>query len=539
MLSFLQYLIPFSLLLGILVVIHELGHYLAARFFGVKVEVFSLGFGPKLFKFKKWDTLFCISLIPLGGYVKMFGDNPRQVLTEEEKKIGFLSQKIWPKTAIALAGPVMNFFLAIVLFMAVGIIGQKRAEPVLGDIEEKSSAFEQGFRSGDQILSIEGHSIQYWEEVHHWIQKNPEKPLAFEIQRENQNISITVAPKKESNTQLSVLSRFIGTLEGLSVASSSAHIGVPSTNSIAFQKGLRTFDEIKEIDGVPILNWRDLKQAYPSQTTAGPLKIKVDREGLSKEFEIPVSAQMTLEDLGIEKTSLYIDRVKPGSPAQLAGLLKKDRLLALNKKTLQKWEDFSEIIKNYKEDSLQVSILREGIEKTLTLKPEKMPLVQSDGQLEYRNMIGVASAQYFSFPNTTTFRILNPLHALFYGFQQTFKWVGVTGKVLWKLVSGSISRRMLGGPLSIAQAAKRSFSESMVQFLIVMAIISINLFLMNLLPIPILDGGHILLFTIEGIKGRALSVQKIEMIQMIGFSVVLFFIVLTLFNDIQNWNIIW
>ena len=126
-----------------------------------------------------------------------------------------------------------------------------------------------------------------------------------------------------------------------------------------------------------------------------------------------------------------------------------------------------------------------------------------------------------------------------YGVGETFKWTAVTGKVLWKLITGDISHRVIGGPLSIAKAAKKSFSDSLVEFLAIMAIISVNLFLMNLLPIPVLDGGHLLLFAIEWIKGSALSPQKIELVQIFGFVLVLFFIALTLINDIGNWNLIW
>ena len=168
-----------------------------------------------------------------------------------------------------------------------------------------------------------------------------------------------------------------------------------------------------------------------------------------------------------------------------------------------------------------------------------MSTVHSDGNIEDRYMVGVASAQYTSLPELTTVRMKNPFKALMYGMEETFKWTAVTGKVLWKLITGDISHRVIGGPLSIAKAAKKSFSDSLVEFLAIMAIISVNLFLMNLLPIPVLDGGHLLLFTIEWIKGSALSPQKIELVQIFGFVLVLFFIALTLVNDIGNWNLIW
>ena len=153
-LAFFKYLVPFSLLLGTLVFIHELGHYLAARYFGVRVEVFSLGFGPKLIGYQWGDTYYCISLIPLGGYVKLFGDNPRKKITDEERKFAFLCQKVWPKSAIALAGPIMNFFIAVFLFTLIGFIGIQTVVPSIGDLKEDSPAFQAGFRSNDLILSV-------------------------------------------------------------------------------------------------------------------------------------------------------------------------------------------------------------------------------------------------------------------------------------------------------------------------------------------------------------------------------------------------
>ena len=538
LISFFQYFLPFSLLLGTLVFIHELGHFLVARYFGVRVEIFSLGFGPKLFKFKKGDTLYCISLIPLGGYVKMFGDNPKQVLTAEERPFGFLSQKVGPKMAIALGGPVMNLFLAVIIFMALGFIGNKKANPVLGDISAESTAYKNGFRSSDRIVSINSQKIAYWEDVRNFIKENPNHNLEFQVNRSGDLQTIHAVPQQVENTRITELARFVGKIEGLTIRSQSAHIGVSHLDSIAYKQGLRTFDEIKEINGKKVSNWRELENKL-SQIQTDVLYVKVQRDSELLSFELP--ALGTIKNLGIESTELYLDRVKKNSPGDKSGLKRKDRLLAWNGNILTTWSDFSEFITDYKDHPkpFELSILREGVEKKLLVHTEKMSTVHPDGNIEDRYMVGVASAQYVSLPELEVVKIKNPFKALLYGIGETSKWTAVTGKVLWKLVTGNISHRVVGGPLSIAKAAKRSFSDSFVEFLAIMAIISVNLFLMNLLPIPVLDGGHLLLFTIEAIKGSALSPRKIEIVQTCGFVVVLFFIVLTLINDIGNWNLIW
>ena len=535
--TFFQYLLPFSLLLGTLVTIHELGHFLVARYFGVRVEVFSIGFGPKILKFKKGDTLYCVSIIPLGGYVKMFGDNPKKLPTGEDRKIGFLSQSVKVKSLIALGGPLMNFFLAVILFMFLSFLGKEQALPVLGDIKAKTNAYKLGFRSGDKILSINDQKIDYWNAVQNKIRKNPEKNLSFKIERSGSMKTLQVAPQKIKSDKLSELKKFVGEIEGLSIVSTSAHIGISSHRSIAYRNGLRTFDEIKKINKTSIDNWKDLER-FIKNNKGKSLVVTVQRDQKEKTLRLP--AVSSLKRLGVESTELYIDRVKSKSPADRAGLQEKDRFFALNGKRLKNWDEFSSLIKKEKDsEGFNLTLIRDGKRKKVFIQAEKMPTIQENGVIQDRPMIGVASAQYISFPPLKHTRTLNPLKALFFGVQETLKWSAITGKVLWRVISGNISYRVMGGPLSIAKAAKNSFSESLSHFLLVMAIISVNLFLMNLLPIPVLDGGHLLLFTIEGIRGKALNPKNVEMAQLIGFSFLLFFIVLTVFNDIGNWNLIW
>ena len=338
--EFFKYFAPFSLLLGTLVFIHELGHYLAARFFGVQVEVFSLGFGPKLFGFQWGDTYYCISLIPLGGYVKMFGDNPKKEIKDEDKKRAFLCQKPGPKSIIALAGPVMNLFIAIILFAIIGGIGRESTIPRLGDILPESSAYQSGFRSDDLILTVNEHPISYWEDVQKQVKDNPENPLLFQVQRKDEKKDIRVVPQKVKNKSLSVLASSVGLIKGMTVVSQSAHIGIQDTASLAYQQGLRTFDEIKSIHSIEVLNWRELEQAVQSlPQNLSVLDMKVQRDEKFVSIQLPLSSTpFRLDQAGIEKTNLYIDRVKEGSPAYKAGLLEGDRIFSIGEKSFEKLE---------------------------------------------------------------------------------------------------------------------------------------------------------------------------------------------------------
>ena len=147
---------PFLLLLAVLIFIHELGHFLVARWCGVQVEVFSLGFGPKIFKYKKGDTIYCISAFPFGGYVKMFGDNPLKPVSKEEQHKGFLYKKVPQKLAIAFGGPVMNLLFTFGAFWFLAVYGLPAFSPILGDVPENSPAWQDGLRPGDTIKAIEG-----------------------------------------------------------------------------------------------------------------------------------------------------------------------------------------------------------------------------------------------------------------------------------------------------------------------------------------------------------------------------------------------
>ena len=169
LISFLQnsvaYIVPMVVLLGLLIFVHELGHFLVAKYFKVRVETFSLGFGPKIFKFKRGDTTYAISAIPLGGYVKMFGDDPSAEVPEDMKTKSFLHKPVGQRIWIVLAGPLMNFFFAIAIFAVVAFVGEPLLAPKLGDIKADSSAFTAGFRSGDTVTKVNGQEVKTWDKL--------------------------------------------------------------------------------------------------------------------------------------------------------------------------------------------------------------------------------------------------------------------------------------------------------------------------------------------------------------------------------------
>ena len=580
---------PFLLLLGVLIFIHELGHFLAARRCGVTVEVFSLGFGPKILKYQKGETLYCLSLFPLGGYVKMFGDDPLKEIPESEKERGFLYKKVPQKLLIAFGGPFMNLLFTLAAFFLLGVIGIPSLPPFLGDIEKNSPAHKAGFRSGDKVLSVNGESISYWQDLSEAIQNRPKTKMSFEVLSQNGKIrNVQAAPSLEKNPNILAWRSEIGELKGLTYLSEGTQIGV-IFNSPAWRAGLRTFDKIKSLNGKKLLYARDFLSEIRGQKF--PLEFAVQREGSEKHLKIilentPESPRQGLEAasiadsikisqggtedhleknaagfaslraLGIESPQLYIDKIGPGSPAEKAGLQKGDRLLSIDGKVLKTWSDVIEKISlasgaalprdreraSLMEDSglpaaLSFKYRRRGKEQTVLISPETMFV---EGNLNKRLMVGISSAanRNHAFP-PEIIRKRAIGSAFLYSGERTWHWLGVITVGLVRLAQGKISFRTMGGPVAIGRVAHQSFHAGFNTFMFMMALISLNLFFLNLLPIPMLDGGHILFFSLEGLMGRPLDLKKLLLAQQAGLFFLIFFFGLVFFNDIYNWLNAW
>jgi len=194
--------VTFIIVLGVLVGIHEFGHYIVARMCGIQVETFSLGFGPKIFSKKIGPTEYCISVIPLGGYVRMLGDDPNEEIPEEERARSFLSQPVRKKIAVVIAGPAFNLLLAFVIFWGVFMVGLPVLSPVVGEIQEDSAAKQAGLQTEDRVLSIEGKAITEWEEIRSTLQEKGGGTLNFVIERSGDQLELEITPKKKESTNV-------------------------------------------------------------------------------------------------------------------------------------------------------------------------------------------------------------------------------------------------------------------------------------------------------------------------------------------------
>ncbi|MBK9293796.1 MAG: RIP metalloprotease RseP [Oligoflexia bacterium] len=524
-----SFIVPLIVLLGVLIFVHELGHFSVAKYFGVRVEVFSLGFGKKILQKKIGDTLYCVSAIPFGGYVKMYGDDPTSPVPIENQKYSFNHKPVLPRIAIVLAGPLMNAFFAVILFAAIALIGEEAIQSKLGDISPSSVAYNAGFRSNDEILKINNQSVDRWDLVKKTIEENANKTLNFEILRDGKPVNVSAVPELTKNKNVLSSEEFVGDIEGLTYLHIAPAVGITSSKSIAAQSGLVTGDIIKKIDGKDIETFAQIKEQLKPGST-----LTVTRKGQNKDVVLKFGDFKNFEILGIETSELYLANIAPKSGAELAGIKTGDKIVSINSQKIQRWEDVVKYVQSYKNghQPLDVDVLREGQKLSYNVTPQLTKQPDAGGIERENYALGVVTGLVLSTSNTFIYKETNLLKSLAKGFSDTVKWTQLTVLSFVKLIQRKVSAKSIGGPLMIGKLASDTWKIGISPFFKIMAIISINLFVLNLLPVPVLDGGHLLFYTIELIKGRALSAKWLEAFQQVGMALLLALMLFSMYNDI-------
>lgn len=550
----LGWVLPFVLLISLTVFVHEMGHFLVAKYFGVRVEVFSIGIGKKIWKRKWGETEYALSLLPLGGYVKMFGDELGAEIDPAQKPFSFVHKPVLQRIAVVLAGPLMNLFFAILLFFLIAMSGEDQKAPVVGDISETSAAYTAGFRSGDVILSasnskdsIEG--VKTWNQFQKLLNKSIGQTVSLKVRHLDQTTEETLkmVPESTPDTGLLSLSKTMGSIPGLTNLTTGPGIGVGKKDSWAYQVGFRTGDLITKVKDKEVKYWRQAQDLIFQSVV--PYKVTVARVNAADKYEmveldikdaIPSSVTSTLgsnfESLGIEKGEFYLARVMPDTPADKAGLKAGDRLWEIQDQKVSGWEIVQNTVKNYKKEDtgIKIKVLREGEEKEFTIIPVMTSTTSAQGLREDRFTIGIVPWLTPSIPEMTTVKYGFSLEAMKRGLERTWEVTAMTLISFVKLFSAEISPKNISGIISIGQAASETFKIGLGQFFSMMSVISINLFILNLLPIPVLDGGHMVFYTIEFLKGSPLSLRKIELAQRFGIVVLMSLMVFALFNDFSR-----
>jgi regulator of sigma E protease len=424
-------LLAFAFVLGVLVFVHELGHFMMARWHGVRVLTFSLGFGPKLLKVRRGDTEYAISAVPLGGYVKMAGENPEDQRTGSPDE--FLSKTKWQRFQILIMGPAMNVALAIVLLWIVLMQGAAypafRDEPVvIGVVSAESPAARAGLRSGDRIQRVDNQETATWEDFFMVIGGKPDRDVQLAIVRDGREERVQVRPEA------------------------------------------RTRWEVGDIGVLP--------DVYPA-----------------------------------------IDSIVAGEPAEQAGFKPGDQIRSINGQRVVFSDQVQGLIAQNAEKPIDVRVARNGEELAISVIPKK------SGDT---GMIGIRITN-----DTRTFKP-GPVEAIGLSISRNVESAGLILKTLWGLLTGETSTRQLMGPIGIAQISGESAQAGWVSLFAIMAMISLNLGLLNLMPIPVLDGGHILIMGLETIARRDFSIQVKEKMFLAGFVLLMGLMVTVIYNDLTR-----
>lgn len=440
-------LLFFLIALGILIAVHEYGHFWVARKCGVKVERFSIGFGKAIWqKTGKDGTEYTLAMIPLGGYVKMLDERVDDVPPALREQ-AFNNRPLWQRSAIVAAGPVANFLFAVVAYWLVALIGVPAVKPVIGDVAPQSIAAQAGIEPGMELTEVSGIKTPDWESV---------------------------------NFQLI------------------AHIGD---------------DEMT-------------LAVKPDEHAAYAIEKKLDLENWSFDPE----SESALRTLGMTpfrpEITKSIAQVIEGSAAERAGLLVGDELLSLNNSEVSDWTSVVETIRANPGESLPLLVSRGGVELSLTLVPDTN---EQDGKA-----IGYAGFAPKVEPWPESHKLVlqhGPLDAIPAALDKTWQVVTLTAGMIKKLFTGDVAVKNLSGPISIAKGAGMTADFGLVYFLSFLALISVNLGIINLLPLPVLDGGHLLFFGIEAVTRRPVSERVQDMGYRVGTAVIVTLMAVAIFND--------
>jgi regulator of sigma E protease len=430
-------ILPGLILLGLVIFVHELGHFLAAKWRRVRVHKFSLGFGPALFKFTRGETEYRLSLIPLGGYVSMAGDSPNEDGSMPTGEGEYLSHPWYGRAFIAVAGPLANLIAAFLIMMTIGLVGVTYPDfpNVLGTMADTTLAHRAGLRSGDRVTAVNGAPVASWVALFMTERRQPERQdLVLTALRGDSSFTVTVDAAARAEF-----------LAGLERPSDPPIVGTVVVGMPAYKAGLKERDSILAVNGEPVRVWEDLPRAISSQVDK-PVVLRVSREG--REFDLTVT---------------------PVDPGGVGG-------------------------SNAGRIGIEARRLGNYVER-------------------------------YSLPRSMEL-----------GVRATGDLIGSVYRGMWLTVSRPLYyREYLGGPMFIAQAASEQAQRGLDAYLQFLAMINVAIMAFNLLPIPVLDGGHIALALLQALRGQAISYRAYVRFQKVGLAVIGTLFVLILANDPLRW----
>ena len=521
-------------MVGVLVVVHEAGHMLVAKWFGVEVPVFSVGMGPRLWGFVWRGTDYRLSALPIGGYVQMAGADP---FGEEDADTwcpperSFMHKPVWQRLLVMAAGPAANLALPFLLLTGVMMLGEPRADTAVGRLLPNRLAADVGVQEGDVLLRAGGVDLESWSDFDYAAMAYLESDMPLTARRGEQRYEVLVPAgtfRLDHTGQLDTRA-FGARWERLS-----ARVGVDDPASPAARAGLQTGDAIVEVDGVAVRSWAELDEAL-RPGVAHDLLVK--RGKRTEEGATVTDHEVTLEPAvwsspnealahswGIVPVEVFIGDVMEDGAAADAGILANDRLLRIDGQTVWSWTDVEDLVRATVDEmgpdaqprAMKVEIVREGRVLELAFTPR----IQRDlrgADVVFKPLMGIYRYQDAYVEGGETQIYYSPTKAMHRAWQEGGAIFSGTMKMLGNVLTGATTlKESVGGPVAIFHIASRSAEYGIFSFVRLMAQISFSLGIVNLLPVPVLDGGQILFYSIEGLRGRPLPLELREKVQMVG-----------------------
>ncbi len=607
---------PFLLMFVPLVLFHEFGHFIVARWCGVRVLSFSIGFGPTLLKWQRGHTEYAIRLLPLGGFVKMLGDDPSAPPEAEmlRNPDAFAAKAVWQRAAIVAAGPIANFILPMITLVLVGLIFHGQVVPSrIGAVLPDGPAELAGLRTGDLITAVDGTPVRTFDDMRRVIEDRAGKSTLINFERMGQQQKLQVTPVSHREVLIPELGlvRNVGKIQIVPQPESSAIAVVPG--SVAWRAGLRSGDRIAAVAGAPTTRYYELDEALGKAAKLGlptlnlavltlrPIKGDQKSEnatrlhpGAARDVQISLQGAKTTAELGISVAHRVVGDVEPKSPADLVGLKPGDEITALDGKPLRSLHQMAEaLLRPYDDVRSDPANRGESTEVILgkiraVLKPHAITVRHCMVATELPNLQAIAAggqnpksdtekafagladrqlalAQGF-FDRTAQFTLLvdlgkderpRPQHgltavleyedaalianpdlvgnALVDASEKMIENVKVIVLSVVGLFRGHVPVKEVGGPIFMAQLAAQTVDRGVDSMLNLLAFLSINLGVINLLPIPLVDGGHLLFLAIEAIKRRPVSLRTRQVAAYLGMTFLGLLFLVVMKNDLTRW----
>ena len=555
------------LFIGALIFVHEMGHFLVAKYFDIKVEKFSLGFGPPLVAFTRGETTYQVALIPLGGYVRMAGEYGSEELPREERARSFTHAPVHQRALVALAGPAANLVFPVVCFFAYNVLGPEVLPPVVGQVEPGRPADRAGLRPGDRIARVDGERTWSFDRVVQLISARPGETLPVEVERAGERLLLEVTPEPMPGTD------FLGRPEEKGMISVSAHrdapvVGIEDPARLPpGLEGLRTGDTVLRVGGDPVRVGDRLGPRFAAHA-GRTVEVLVGRPRLMKAGDVLEAERTELlrfetrlprtvsepSDLGLALGAAFVRATVSGGAADEAGIRPGDRVLAADGEPVRHFWRFLGHLAAAEDRPVQVDLRRDGAERTVVLRPQAVECehpVSRQRVTRFDHGFGEgaplepgAPCERLARPRASWSAMVPPKteqvrlsldEALSESVRLTQTITRQIATALYGLVvTQEVSTDKVGGPLQFMSVAAQAAERGLLAYLSMLAVISINLGVFNLLPIPVLDGGHLVFCLVEAVKRKPLSAAARERAALVGLALLGMLLILALSNDIRS-----